>query len=159
MESFHVSDNQLSGTLPALDAMRHLQFFVIANNRFSGPLPPLTALTELKEFSVSANAFVGPVPAIAGLPLLHDFFLSDNALDGTMPSLAVCARAGEAASTAIERTSGNDGFLIGYPPARFSTSIFWRYDDASMRRSAALFGSRSMACLSSRIASSMILRS
>ena len=81
-------DNHLSGTLPALDGLTHLQYFDVSINQLTGTLPALNALTDLRAFDAFANQLVGSPPSFAGLLQLREFDVSMNRLDGTIPDLA-----------------------------------------------------------------------
>ena len=85
--SFGMYNNNLTGTLPALDALADLENFNVNRNHLSGTLPALASLTKLEQFSANNNMFTGAVPAIAGHSSLLLFDVSYNQLSGTIPDL------------------------------------------------------------------------
>jgi len=80
-------DNHLSGTLPVLDGLTHLQYFDVSINQLGGALPALDALTDLRAFDAFANQFDGSPPSLGGMRQLNEFDVSMNRLDGTIPDL------------------------------------------------------------------------
>lgn len=80
-------ENHLSGSLPALDGLTHLQYFDVSINQLTGTLPALNALSDLRAFDAFANQFSGSPPDLLGLSRLFEFDVSMNRLDGMIPNL------------------------------------------------------------------------
>ena len=81
--------NQLSGTLPAsLGNLTNLQLLYLNNNRFSGTLPAwLGNLTNLQWLALDNNQFSGVLPpSLGNLTNLQTLWLNNNQqLSGTLP--------------------------------------------------------------------------
>ena len=65
LERLDLGNNNISGTLNFLTALRRLTAFFGGNNDFTGVVPGLTGLTALQEFYVERNRLTGAPP---GLP-------------------------------------------------------------------------------------------
>jgi Leucine-rich repeat (LRR) protein len=79
--------NNLAGTIPKeLDNLVNLQSFTCSQNDFSGPVPELTALRKLNTLRMSNNQLTGTLPTFASHPELKSLDLSENNLIGTIPS-------------------------------------------------------------------------
>jgi hypothetical protein len=65
LERLDLGNNNISGTLNFLTALRRLTAFFGGNNDFTGVVPDLTGLTALQEFYVQRNRLTGAPP---GLP-------------------------------------------------------------------------------------------
>lgn len=83
-----LADNKLSGTLPALGALTHLQYFNVASNVLSGSIPTLAGLAQLQTFYADDNQLSGTVPNLSGLTALTDFSVRYNQLNGSLPILS-----------------------------------------------------------------------
>jgi Leucine-rich repeat (LRR) protein len=84
--------NQVSGSIPPLSGLHHLQAFSVASNEITGPLPDLAGLTELREFDVQANALTGSIPMLTGLASLESFDVSNTLIGGIIPPLRALTR-------------------------------------------------------------------
>lgn len=83
-----LSDNQLSGNLPAnLGDLASLERLSLANNQLSGPLPAsLVALAELQVLDLADNDLQGSLPAELGsLTRLQTLQVWGNELSGELP--------------------------------------------------------------------------
>lgn len=85
---FAIVSNNVSGSIPALSALGQLQTFYVADNQLSGSIPSLSGLVKLGDFSVANNHLTGAIPGLAGLAGLYSFSAAANQLSGTVPSLA-----------------------------------------------------------------------
>ena len=112
--SFVVSDNKLTGSIPALSAFTNITTLQYNSNLLTGPIPALSALKQCEILSFSNNQLTGPIPSLSGLanllffycqdqtgakltgpipelsgsPLLKQFFCSGNNLSGPIPQLS-----------------------------------------------------------------------
>lgn len=84
----YLLDNHLSGSLPALAGLTHLQFFDVSLNQLSGQIPALNTLTDLVAFDAFANSLSGSLPNLGGMTQLAEFDISINQLSGAIPDLA-----------------------------------------------------------------------
>jgi Leucine-rich repeat (LRR) protein len=89
--------NNLTGTLPTLDALPRLETFIVGSsgncleppwNQIQGSLPSLSKLTGLTDFEASCNQFTGTIPELAELTQLSTFGAWNNHLTGSIPELA-----------------------------------------------------------------------
>ncbi|MDR3385729.1 MAG: leucine-rich repeat domain-containing protein [Rudaea sp.] len=83
-----LGSNNLTGTLPSLDALPNLTYLGLSNNRLSGSIPPLSALTKLSNLDLSFNQLSGPIPPLSALGDLQQVYLGVNQLSGAIPALA-----------------------------------------------------------------------
>ncbi len=96
LQSFNVSINSLSGSIPSLTGLTQLQSFSLDTNAnpgvpgsgFTGSIPSLNGLTSLAGFDVANNNLTGSIPVLTGLANLQGFNVSGNQLSGNLPSLA-----------------------------------------------------------------------
>ncbi len=79
--------NHVSGSIPALAGLLHLEAFRASRNQLSGPLPQLAGLAQLGVFDVHGNALTGSIPTLAGLTSLQQFDVSSTLITGTIPPL------------------------------------------------------------------------
>lgn len=87
LQALYVQDNAIGGGAPALGALVELHEVYLNGNKFSGPLPTMSGLTALINFDVSGNQFTGALPSLNGLSSLVYFNAEDNLLSGTIPLL------------------------------------------------------------------------
>jgi len=87
LRNLYLSDNVLSGTLPALAAFPLLEVFEVTSNQFTGSIPTLSGSTALKRYGVAGNLLTGALPSLAGLPNIESFDASANQLTGSIPAL------------------------------------------------------------------------
>ena len=74
--ALHLDNNNLTGSIPALNSLTRLLYLDLSNNTLSGSIPPLPALIHL---DLSANDLSGSVPDISmELPFLQFLDLSHN---------------------------------------------------------------------------------
>ncbi|MBK8739219.1 MAG: choice-of-anchor D domain-containing protein [Betaproteobacteria bacterium] len=109
LQASDTSGNNLAGTLPSLDALPALQFFVAGRNFLTGPIPALTALPALQIFVVNYNQLSGSLPSLSGLTGLQAFYADHNQLSGNIPPLA--------GLTALQEFFVNNNGLTGPLPA------------------------------------------
>ena len=77
----------MSGNIPLLAGLPHLQIFYVESNRLDGEIPPLAGLTLLADFRAGANQLSGNIPPLAGLANLAIFDVGSNRLTGGIPLL------------------------------------------------------------------------
>lgn len=79
--------NNLKGSIPAeLSNLVNLESFTCSENDFSGKVPELTALRKLTTLRMSNNKLTGTLPSFAQHPSLVTLDLSQNSLTGPVPS-------------------------------------------------------------------------
>jgi hypothetical protein len=83
----NLSANHLTGSLPSIAAFTVLQDFMVSNNELFGTLPDINALPSLRTFAASANRFTGSIPNLAAFTALESFLVGENQLTGSLPSL------------------------------------------------------------------------
>ncbi len=89
------SAGPLTGPIPPLAGLIHLQTFQGKFNKFTGSIPSLSGLTDLRDFDVSDNQLSGALPSLSGLVNLKTFTASNlnypsatgNHLTGSIPPL------------------------------------------------------------------------
>jgi len=84
----NLSNNNLSGKLPSLDALTQLKKLDVSYNSLTGSIPDLSKLSNLQDFSVNNNQLSGAIPDLSALVNLLDFRVYHNALTGTIPDLS-----------------------------------------------------------------------
>jgi Leucine-rich repeat (LRR) protein len=78
--------NRLTGPIPSeIGDLVNLESFTCSENEFSGSIPNLTALRKLNTLRMSNNKFTGSVHSFAGNPQLKELDLSKNRLTGSIP--------------------------------------------------------------------------
>jgi len=87
LQSIDLSRNAFTGNLPSLAALGELQFAIFNDNQFSGEVPPFDGLASLQWYSVSTNQLSGSIPSLAGLAALSGFYVDYNQLSGVPPAL------------------------------------------------------------------------
>jgi hypothetical protein len=87
LQGFDVDLNQLGGSIPPLAGLTSLQFFNVSNNNITGSIPALDGLTNLQHFDAGYNQLSGPIPALTGLTKLQYFGVEENQLSGSIPAL------------------------------------------------------------------------
>ena len=88
LEALILTDNQLTGTIPIeLSQLRELASLDLNENRLRGAIPPeLANLTPMVYLDLSDNRFSGAIPIELGaLSRLRTLALSSNDLNGTIP--------------------------------------------------------------------------
>ncbi len=98
----------LSGPLPDLSPLTHLQIFDASQNRLTGAIPPISELHELTTFAVFTNQLSGSIPSLAGLTKLKVFEVGSNALTGEIPPLTDLS--------ALQNFSAGNNLLTGNIP-------------------------------------------
>jgi Leucine-rich repeat (LRR) protein len=78
----------LTGILPDLSRLTHLEQLYLFKNQLSGFLQNLTGLTHLKVLSLSANKLSGSIPDLSRLTRLEELYLYQNQLSGSLPNLS-----------------------------------------------------------------------
>lgn len=89
LEQIYLSNNQLTGSIPEdygkLPALDDLQ---LDNNKLSGTLPStLSQATDLNVLYLQGNQFTGEIPSLTQLQKLRTVNLSGNQLTGSLPDL------------------------------------------------------------------------
>jgi len=86
--TFHASDNNLTGGLPAtISNLTGLQFIDLAGNKLNKPIPEsVVTMENLQVLLLSSNSMPGPIPAQIGmLRSLQQLLLDNNEFSGTVP--------------------------------------------------------------------------
>lgn len=83
--------NRLSGELPDLSKLQHLQSFSCSANNLSGSLPSLSANKNLISFRASGNSFSGLMPPFDSHPEIRTIDVSQNDLVGLIPANLMAA--------------------------------------------------------------------
>jgi len=104
-----LSNNNLTGTIPALSGLANLALFDAQFNHLGGTIPVLTGLSNLNYFDVRYNKLTGSIPSLSGLAVLFHFYVDYNQLTGTIPSLA--------SLTNLETFSASSNQLTGTIPS------------------------------------------
>ncbi len=104
----NLSNNKLSGGLPASFAAPNLLRLNLSNNELTGTIPDFIGLYKLEELNLSNNKMTGTIPNFSGLPVLKFAFFSRNKLTGTVPDFARFAK--------LQRISLDDNSLSGKLP-------------------------------------------
>ncbi len=86
LDQFIIDTNHIGSTLPNLSTMSNLTLFRAYSNNFVGSVPSLP--TSMVQLNVSSNQLSGTIPSLAGLTNLEVFSVSSNNLSGMIPSLA-----------------------------------------------------------------------
>ena len=89
LETIHLTDNEITGSLPAeLFEVKSLRKFLANYNHFSGKIPPeIENLTELSELYLYHNMLTGEIPPQLGkLSNLTTITLAENSFHGTLPT-------------------------------------------------------------------------
>jgi len=87
-KTFDVSNNYLSGTIPAqFEKYGNLTKLSLINNEFTGSFPvEITNLRKLVFLGLSSNSLTGTLPRkISNFNKLQDFLVGDNELSGELP--------------------------------------------------------------------------
>jgi len=85
------NSNLLTGPIPALSALKQCEILSFSNNQLTGPIPSLSGLANLLFFycqNQTGAKLTGPIPKLSGSPLLRQFWCFDNNLSGPIPSLS-----------------------------------------------------------------------
>jgi hypothetical protein len=88
LASFDVENNQLSGSIPALEGLPQLFFFAVSANQLTESIPALSQAVGPQGFAAGDNRLSGALPSLAGLTSLEVFNVYDNQLSGPLPSLS-----------------------------------------------------------------------
>lgn len=87
LEELALTSNLLTGPVPDLGAFSRLTTLALSHNRLSGPIPDLGSLTSLEELSLNSNQLTGPIPDLGAVTSLRTLNLMRNRLSGTIPDL------------------------------------------------------------------------
>ena len=87
---FKCTSNSLTGSIPALSGLSSLQTFACGYNQLTGSMPALSATTNLRNFYCSFNQLTGALPSLSGLTQLLVFHGINNSLTGSIPALSGC---------------------------------------------------------------------
>jgi Leucine-rich repeat (LRR) protein len=87
LELLQLHHNQLTGLLPPLNHFNHLKVLTLHHNQLSGTLPNLSALTQLKILVLDNNQLNGPLPSVKCLVNLERLSMGHNQFTGTLPDL------------------------------------------------------------------------
>ncbi|KAJ1254293.1 hypothetical protein BS78_K092000 [Paspalum vaginatum] len=85
--SMNISNNQLTGGLPAAMETMSLEQLYLNSNQLTGQIPPLPP--NLSFLDISMNSLSGPLPSNLGAPNLESLSLSSNRLTGRIPT-SIC---------------------------------------------------------------------
>ncbi|BAP57706.1 peptidase C25 gingipain [Thioploca ingrica] len=85
LEKLYLDDNQLSGSIPDLAALTHLQVLSCYGNQLTGSIPNLSTLTQLQELYLHSNHLTGSIPNLSPLTQLQQINLDINQLTGSIP--------------------------------------------------------------------------
>ncbi len=88
LEFLKVAGNDLGGPVPTFEGLSKLRHLDLGNNRFSGTVPDLSALTNLTALYLNGNLLTGQIPDLSKLVNLSSLFLSSNELSGPIPDLS-----------------------------------------------------------------------
>lgn len=90
LEKLDLSDNGMTGALPALTNFTQLHSLFLCNNAWTDAFPSTWNLPRLEQLSISHNRLTGSLPAgfWEGHPRLVSLDLRSNALEGRIPSAA-----------------------------------------------------------------------
>ncbi|KAL0692776.1 hypothetical protein Bca4012_059956 [Brassica carinata] len=80
-----LSQNFLSGELPASLGASSLQKLYLNAQKLNGSVSVLRNMTSLVEVDLQGNAFSGPIPDLSGLHSLSKFNVRENQLTGLVP--------------------------------------------------------------------------
>eukprot|EP00980_Cylindrotheca_fusiformis_P015861 scaffold4637_cov128-Cylindrotheca_fusiformis.AAC.32 len=87
LKELDIRFNNLGGIIPSeVNRLTSLERFLCSDNDFSGPVPDLTALRNLKILQMGNNQMTGTVPSFSRHPVLESLELADNKLAGTIPT-------------------------------------------------------------------------
>lgn len=87
LDTLNVSDTLIAGSIPDLQALPNLRFFLARSAQFTGTIPPLSGLGSLVVINVAQNTLEGTLPELSNLPALESFIVAGNQLQGTIPDL------------------------------------------------------------------------
>eukprot|EP01017_Pseudomicrothorax_dubius_P026801 TRINITY_DN3025_c0_g1_i4.p1 TRINITY_DN3025_c0_g1~~TRINITY_DN3025_c0_g1_i4.p1 ORF type:complete len:173 (+),score=9.93 TRINITY_DN3025_c0_g1_i4:351-869(+) len=75
----------MQGTIPTtINQLTNLKILNLANNNLTGTIPNLDALTKLRNLELSGNLLAGALPSLANLKNLEIALFYDNKLAGTL---------------------------------------------------------------------------
>jgi RHS repeat-associated protein len=84
--SIDLSDNQISGAVPAFASTMNLEHLQLSANQFTGAIPAMNGLTALVTLEFDGNQLTGSIPAQLGSKInLSVIDLSNNQLSGSIP--------------------------------------------------------------------------
>ncbi|KAF2321883.1 hypothetical protein GH714_003424 [Hevea brasiliensis] len=91
LRSLYLSDNNLTGTLPASLANPGIEFLHLNNQKIglSGTIHVLSSMTRLRSVFLQNNQFAGPIPDFSKCQNLAKLKLSDNLFTGIVPTSLV----------------------------------------------------------------------
>lgn len=88
LEQFNCISNSLTGNIPTLDSLPQLTHFLCDSNNLNGFLPSFNLTPNLIHFSCAGNSLTGTIPTLDSLNALQIFTCNGNTLQGSIPSLA-----------------------------------------------------------------------
>ena len=88
LEFLKVAGNDLVGPVPTFDGLSNLRHLDLTNNELSGTVPDLSALTNLTDLYLDGNRLTGQIPDLSEFANLSSLFLSNNELSGPIPDLS-----------------------------------------------------------------------
>ncbi len=88
LRSFNVNDNKLIGNIPIINELKNLQGFGAANNQLSGSIFSFSGLSNLKGLNLSGNKLTGDLSILSELISLSFLNLSYNQFSGSIPHLS-----------------------------------------------------------------------
>uniref|UniRef100_A0A0E0EYA4 Leucine-rich repeat-containing N-terminal plant-type domain-containing protein n=1 Tax=Oryza meridionalis TaxID=40149 RepID=A0A0E0EYA4_9ORYZ len=115
LTSVLLSNNQLSGMVPASFASRWLITLDLSNNRLSGPIGFIANLPTIMTLLIDGNSFSGPLPDFTALDGLVVFTAAHNLLTGVVPPSLVRLNL-------LSSVSLTDNFLQGSLPV-FASNV------------------------------------
>ena len=84
----HLSNNQLTGTIPNFSALPNLQKLVLSRNQLTGAIPDFSALPNLQKLQLDKNQLTSAIPDFSTLPNLQKLALFTNRLTGAVPDFS-----------------------------------------------------------------------
>lgn len=108
LEILNLSNNKLSGAIPASIAAPNLVKMNLSNNELTGDVPDFIGLYKLEDLNLGNNKLTGAIPNFSGLPVLRIATFSRNKLTGSIPDFSRLAK--------LQRISLDDNQLSGKLP-------------------------------------------
>ncbi|KAK9802596.1 hypothetical protein WJX73_010556 [Symbiochloris irregularis] len=101
-----LSNNRLSGTVPATLSMLRVSHIRVTNNSFVGPLTFMSFLSSAFTIALGNNQFTGTLPPLM-VSTVQTLYINDNMLTGSLPPLQL--------PTLIQANFENNNFSGQFP--------------------------------------------